>query len=420
MSSSKINVIQKIYVLMLAITPVIDSLNGYFIKSGITKGVSIGDVYRGIMIVFILCIWSRHISKVNFGLMFLIIGYLFSISLIQLLFQISRESLISEILNVAQWSIIFILFFSYLDLNRVKILDFKVVDRIFEIWCVITPLTLIVPYILGIGFNTYHDTGYKGFYYATNAITYFLIVLFLYNVFKLIRKITIFRIFQTAMTIFAIAMLGTKSGYVSIIIIPILCIIIQFKRNLLKGVLSVFMIFITFISVGYLFLQTYSEQIVKILGRHSYFSQNSDSFISFITTGRSDRVNMYYSYIKNTKNYIFRVFFGSGYDIERKLGAIEMDYFDAFFMFGLIGLIIISTFTLYVFNKRSKRNNELFIIAYGITIVFSILGGHIWNNALSSTCFAMVCCGLILNKQQESNIEKKDSLLQKSIIEKEG
>lgn len=413
MSSSKINIIQKIYILLLAITPLIDSLNGYFIKSDITKGVSIGDIYRGIIFVFILCIWSRYISKVNLVLILVIIGYLFSITLVQLLFQVSRESLISEILNVAQWSIIFILFFSYLDLNRAKILNFTIIEKIFKIWCIITPLTLIIPYFLGIGFNTYYDTGYKGFYYATNAITYFLIILFLYNVFKLVRNITIFGLIKAAMTVFSIAMLGTKSGYVSIIIIPILCIIIQFKKNLLKGFLAVFMIAITFVSVSYLFLEIYSQQIIKILGRHSYFSQNSDSFISFITTGRSDRVNMYYSYIKDTKNYIFRVFFGSGYHIEKKLGAIEMDYFDAFFMFGLIGLIIIISFTIYVFNKRIKKNNELFIIAYGITIVFSILGGHIWNNALSSTCFAMVCCGLILNKQDESNIKNKCNLLKR-------
>lgn len=402
MDRLKMNMIQKVYVFILAISPLIDSFNGYLIKSGITKGISLGDVYRGIMIIFILVIWSKCISKVNLGIMLILLGYLTSISLVQILFQISNNSLLNEFSNVAQWSIAFILVFSYIDFYRVGIMKINVIDKVFDIWCVITPLTLIVPYILGIGFSTYYDIGYKGFYYATNAITYFLIILFLMNMFKLTEKITLFRLFQTGVTAFCIAMLGTKSGYILLAVILIISILIQYKKNFKKGVTSLLLVTITFFTTGYLFLEVYAEQIEKIIGRHSYFSKTSDSFISFITTGRSDRISEYYMYIKHSKSFIFRLLFGSGYNIEKILGSIEMDYFDAFFMFGLIGLLIIVWFTLYVFNKGLKKSNWVFIIAYIITIAFSILGGHIWNNALSSTCFAMISCKLILGKDTGS------------------
>lgn len=393
------NIVQKIYIWIFALVPLIDSFNGYLIKSGISGNFSLGQLYRLLTLIFVIVIWSKRMTVAYFKIFIVIVEILFASRMLQIMFGINNDSFINEIMNIVQWIMIIILVFSYMDLKRSNVVNVDIIYKIFDIWRTIAPLTIIIPYILGLGFSTYYDTGYKAFYYATNAITYFLIILFLLNMMKLMEKVTAFRIVQMVMTAVAIAMIGTKSGYVFFVVILLVTVFLQFRKNFVKGFLSVIGTFTGVIAGAYLIVKVYSEELAKIYLRHSYFFQQSDSLLAFITTGRSDRIFNYYSYIKNSDHYLLRLIFGSGYSIETTLGSIEMDYFDAFFMFGIFGLSLVIWFTIYMFRKREKQKNGLVLMAYVITIVFSIFGGHVWDNALSSTCFAMVCCILISERK---------------------
>lgn len=404
MKVSKSKLIKNIYLVLFIITPLIDSLNGFFIKSGYLSAISIGDFFRLTLILYVGYLWFNCISLKNFIIFLIIVAYLVIDCLLQILLQINTNSVFNEIMNIILWlmSIFFIL--SFQDINRRRIVLLEDIETIFDWWIFLTPLTLIIPYFLGLGYSTYYDIGYKGFYYATNAITYFLITLYIHSIHSCINRFTYKRLINIFLIAISIAMLGTKSGYVCLIILPLLVITIKFKSNLIKLIQTYSVGLIVFIATLLIFINFYSEQIVKILNRHTYFSQNATSFISFLTTGRIDRLSTYYNYVKNTPSFIFRLLFGSGYGLEKQLGAIEMDYFDLFFIFGFFGLLIYSLIIIYIFFLRNKTNNknEIYLVAFLISIGFSFLGGHVLNNALSSTCFSMLCSLLIGKESGES------------------
>jgi len=405
--------VQRLYILIFAIVPLIDSMNGYFLKGGFEGSLTIGSIYRMVLILFVACAVIGHLSKRNFICLSIIIGYFIFACIIQKVSGINSKSLLSEVQNLMQWGLIFVLFFSYSDLYRDKVLRNKEIEIIFSVWELLVPLTLIIPYVLGIGYNTYYDTGYKGFYYSTNALTYFLIILYTFSIYKLLKRITIIKLLKVYMIGYSLAMLGTKSGYVAIVVIPIICTSMRLKDIFTKfklknislskkqvKIYSVYLvlIIISLLGIAKLFTSTYSSQIQKIISRHTYFWGKSSSLISFITTGRSDRIADFNSYIKESGSYLFRFIFGSGTSIKTDVGVIEMDYFDAFFMFGLIGTCIFIAFSIYVYMFREKEN-RVEGIAYILTIAYSFLGGHVWNNAFATTCFAMVCEKLISKKK---------------------
>lgn len=405
--------VQRLYILIFAIAPLIDSMNGYFLKGGFEGSLTIGSIYRMVLILFVACAVIGHLSKRNFICLSIIIGYFIFACIIQKVSGINSKSLLSEVQNLMQWGLIFVLFFSYSDLYTDKVLRNKEIEIIFSVWELLVPLTLIIPYVLGIGYNTYYDTGYKGFYYSTNALTYFLIILYTFSIDRLLKRITIIKLLKVYMIGYSLAMLGTKSGYVAIVVIPIICASMRMKDIFTKfklknvslskkqvKIYSVYLMFIiiSLLGIAKLFTITYSSQIQKIISRHTYFWGKSSSLISFITTGRSDRISDFNSYIKESGSYLLRLIFGSGTSIKTDVGVIEMDYFDAFFMFGLIGTCIFIAFSIYVYMFREKEN-RVECIAYILTIAYSFLGGHVWNNAFATTCFAMVCAKLISKKK---------------------
>lgn len=396
----KLDRIQKIYILIFGCTPIIDSLNGFLLKSGISGGLSIGKIYRLITIIFIAVIWIKNTPSWSNVKKIIIIALGLSVTvIIQLVFGITKGSIVSETMNIAQWIMMPIIFFSFIDIKDKEVIGINCIYKIMDIWRVVTPLTIVVPYILGIGYATYHDTGYKAFYYSTNAITYFLIILFLFDMGELIKNVTKFNIIKTVLTAFSLIMLGTKSGYAFMIAIILGTAFLKYRKDFKKGISRILIISVIMLLVVIVLIKLFPEQFTKIFSRHLYFLQQSDSFLSFITTRRSDRIPVYFSYIQHSGNYVLRVLFGSGYTLANKLGAIEMDYFDALFMFGVFGISIIIWNTIYIFKNRNKLKNDLVLVAYFITIIFSMLGGHIWSNSLSSTCFAIVCCMLVSERK---------------------
>ena len=92
--------VQRLYILIFAIVPLIDSMNGYFLKGGFEGSLTIGSIYRMVLILFVACAVIGHLSKRNFICLSIIIGYFIFACIIQKVSGINSKSLLSEYLFI--------------------------------------------------------------------------------------------------------------------------------------------------------------------------------------------------------------------------------------------------------------------------------------------------------------------------------
>ena len=83
--------------------------------------------------------------------------------------------------------------------------------RLFDRLAILFPLTILIPYLLHMGYSTYYgDVGYKAFYYATNEISFAIcvMIMFLWN--RLREELSIRYIVYFLLNAASCVLLGSK------------------------------------------------------------------------------------------------------------------------------------------------------------------------------------------------------------------
>lgn len=387
--------IENIFFIIFLILPIMDSLNGVINGGGNENGISLGIVYR--VAVFIICLFINYkflilnsSIKVFIGIiLFIFIPQLFNLyeldKLIILLFKLILPIVCIE---------------TYRLLNSRRVLPKNFVDNLLGCWSIIFPLTILVPYFLGIGFRTYGSgsVGYKGFYYSQNDIGFILSILYIYSLNKVLEKVKIIRLVNIILIMLCSLLLGLKSNYLIIMAATFYYLI---KNNGNKSTYKnklIMLIVVIFGAITIYFM--YNDQIKMIYDRWIYFISQRN-FISFMTSARSDRILPTFFYIK--ENYSIQHFIfgtGLGYTRANLSKFIEMDFFDIYFQLGIVGLtfILFYYFSLYYKNYKKKTNKNFYNIGFLTSMTISFLAGHVLQSALSGMFFSIICCGIISNK----------------------
>ena len=88
---------------------------------------------------------------------------------------------------------------------------------VFNIWCVLYPILIIVPGLLSIGNAAYDGTvGWKGLFYAVNEISFIISTLIMYCFWKLKKCPSMRNVIELALNCYCIIRMGTKTGYATI------------------------------------------------------------------------------------------------------------------------------------------------------------------------------------------------------------
>lgn len=389
--------------ILFLVLPIVDSLNGLINNGGNNGGISLGIIYR--FVVALVCVWlivSYKLRKRVAVLLFLLAGLL-AVSLM------TNGRNIGLYLNYLVRLVLPMLIITAIEsCVKARVVARNLTHEMFLRWRYWFPISIIIPYVLGTGFYTYENsTGYKGFYYAQNDIGYVLIMLFLFSVYELSRRMELKNVVAVILLMICNLLLGLKSNYILAVAIFVFYLIREKgDRNRVFKEIAV----TAAVAVGVLFLAiVYWDKILLIVERWRYFYVRMD-LLSFITSTRSERVVPAYEWILRRWG-VAGVLFGSGAGYQLHAGLVEMDLFDIFFQIGVFGVVLVYGF----YFRLLKRYHATGFYKWGfwISILYSTLVGHVLESALSGMFFSMLCCGSIYEHCCENVVEKQKYVQQK-------
>ncbi|SCN23727.1 hypothetical protein N3C_1460 [Clostridium sp. N3C] len=397
----KIN-IQLVFIVLFSMSPLIDSLNGLIIKSGVKSSITIGQIYRFLIILILAFFWLRNFKLKKYVVFLSIFSYFVIAILIHDFIGSTTQSVISELIDLSRWLLLPFMLFVFISLNKEGEIKRKAVSKVLYIFSILVPLTLLIPYVMGVGYGTYYSTGYKGFYYSTNALSYTLIICFFYSLNKLLNNFSKKYIVTMILNVVCIILVGAKAGFLFTFLIFILSVgnklrlYIKQKENSNFNIRTILIILVIFFATIFLVFVCFYDKLFYIWERQKYLFADSTGLLSYLTSKRTDRIPLYFNEISSSSFTLIRVLFGSG-DMTDHLLLIEMDFFDLFFTYGILAVLIFVGVLGYFVKYRNGKGSKFYLYAFCLSLIYSFWGGHVLNNALGSSVFALVCFGMILN-----------------------
>ncbi|WP_240616011.1 O-antigen ligase family protein [Listeria kieliensis] len=407
-----------IFIFFIWIFPVTDFLNGFFLTSG--YAIPIGILYRFCFFFFLICVIASGLfakSKFTWLILFFIVGN-FSIFLIQgIVLQNSLDWLAKDALVFVKyflWALIPYYFaqhkksFKQVNLNAL----FLWISFLFTI-------ELIVPYFLGIGYKTYDhsDAGYKGFFFANNDTSLAFIVSITFTARALLAALqktwNLRVLFLTVLlfgNLFSLLLLGTKTGILYGILVYVFSLFYLLFKATYETVLhkiSIWLISLFSCSWIVLFGFRYMAELVQgTYERIIYFYYLYDgNLIRLLTSSRSHFLENGWQYFLSDPHMPLTLLFGQGFEYRlehfERLGLIEMDFFDAFFGLGFLGVLLLFLLLGYfAFKAFQPGKRSIYSFVFVVIIVYSFFAGHVLFSALSSTFLGLVCGGIILQERK--------------------
>ncbi|MDY3845816.1 MAG: O-antigen ligase family protein [Eubacteriales bacterium] len=394
---------------MLYLLPFIDSINGFLIQS-VGINLSVGVAYRLFLFFSLaLCMFTAKMDMTVLKNTILLAVCLFSSVLFH--FEGNRIDEILDISKIILFPLLFLVISAYMKEDSVFA---KKMKKIFHWYAVAFPLTLIIPYFLGVGYSSYeNNTGYRGFYIALNAISSVIILTCVYSFYLMIRKTGVFNCIVFLMNLFCAFTLGTKSAYliiaVSIVVITLGDII--FRQAVRMDIIRIAALGI--IAVALIVVKEW-ELILSIVDRWQYFFK-SKSFISFMTSDRADRIVPAMKYIMRSEYRPFYLLFGYGLipgSEKFEYPLMEMDFFDIFYLYGIINFVLVCALVVNIFRKSPRDKNVIFKYLYFLTVLIAFWVGHVFTNALSVMVFAFIAAFMCYDrdgiiKNENATVMKK-------------
>ncbi|WP_127836927.1 O-antigen ligase family protein [Clostridium prolinivorans] len=423
---NKLSFEEVVFYYILSLTLFIDFLNGIWIKF-VNPNISLGQFIRVLVTMFcIYCIFKYNSTKSKRILYFFSIIFFLGINF---LFYNKFFNIYSSF-KLIYFLVLTLAIFSLYDAKKFQLSTIvsSINNNLY-----ILPILILTSYVLNIGSSSYtKGFGYKGSFISLNGLNISMIVLLIFaiekefNKFKYIKKFLML-VYIIIPTIF----LGTKSS----ILFSIFSFILYFVYNKIykinsinndKSVKNIYSYIGIILIIIFLILNNYSYLILrKILERQIYFIQftlqktNNYNIITYLLSTRNIFLREISKYFLNNFS-IIKIFIGSGaFEIQKELAhilglnglkSIEMDLFDIFFYYGIIGVILTYGFCVYIFIKNIPKENfkvkRPFFISFICIIIFSILGGHVFFQPMSSTFLSISLCGLYMkgfNNKDENN-----------------
>lgn len=398
-----------IILLMFALLPV-DMLNGLVLKSGINLPISIGQLFKLLILVFL---FFRFLSKpklllISFGFTLLLLLP----SLYQSVKQLSAAFLFADIIKISKYLaplfsfLFFVDFIKQSDENGIRKLM-----KLAQFSYLVLAGNVLLKYI-GLGYPMYEfgSIGSKGFFYAGNEISALLVILSSIIAFDLWHNKKRIKYFLFwALTLFVGLTISSKTGVVGIMLIFLLIPLKRPSIRLSIGRLIFFLSAIFLIVPLVFYLSWKFIQGTAFYIRLLYFSEKFD-FWTFLLSNR----NVFFkdTYQKYIDEYsIIEKIIGVGqsqYELLNNGSIVEVDFADILFAYGILGLIyflLIMTF-LFVQALRFSRNYKYIFANFVLLMVFVLLSisttaGHVYSSGMAAVFIGLLFSLMYFKKDVE-------------------
>ena len=371
--------------IFLLLSPLIDVLTGLQARYNIPC--SLGVIIRGI--ILLVSIIYLYINKKHKSVL-----YLFSIFLALetlVLYFYHDSNILTEIKNII---IIFylplmVLFFSHINLSFILKIN------------LIYLLILVIPYFIGVGFNTYSGldgkSSYLSFFVDGNELSALLLLLLPLSISYLLQnKYYSYLIAFLLLHIIAALIIGTK-----VLLLGTFIVILYFAVKIIKGMESkkrnLFIVgIISFVVLGIIalpFTPVYKNLAVSL----EYYNVNgiTDIFkMKFIDNIIfSKRLSFAKDIFSSFNNSILNILFGVGRSFIILIKDVEIDLLDIVFSIGFVGLILY----IYSFKRKCFELKGVYRFTFILLIIISFFSGHVLIKPMVATFLGVI---FLLNKEE--------------------
>lgn len=441
-----------LYALILTLSPIVDLLIG-FIQRSVPKLAILGAAIRGLLLVFVLIytflIKKENNIKANKYIIVLLLYIVFIVIINNFVFK--------EIIGIIKFFFFPLIICCFIQ-HKEKL--YRIKNAIY-LSGIIYALMLLIPLLTNTALKTYdyNKAGFTGWFYSPNEISGIVSLIVPFIIIKAFEEQNIKRkIFYTIISllyIFIIFTIGTKTPIFAVFITLIgylLLSLIQFfnkktksKENLQNFIIIVFLIvFATFnFKGGIAFnnivlqsnnyqnfsesLQTNNGEQTNLENEETYNNEFIDRDPELENPKTSKILNMIFS---SRDIYLIERFeewkkaslkdklFGTGQIIHKNNSAfhklIEIDIFDVFFCYGVVGYIIFILPLFYIvckmiiyFIKKFKlfiKNYDYW--SYYISVALSVLISSIAGHTLGAPAVSLILSIIIATIYSQINNTK--------------
>ena len=386
--------------LLLYFGIIIDNIVGFQMRTTQNESL-VSKLYRLFIFMFVLVI--IFLCKQS-GRFFFLFG--FSLPVFQMIASGNIDGFLVNELYIAKLLYPIALIMAGMALIKSQRINLKDVDQYLLNISWIYPLTIIIPYIFGLGFKAYKATGFSGFYSAGNEISVILGVCFIIHINSMFERITIKSVFGVLLATISTILTGTKAGIVIICLATIyyfVRLVWGNKNKIIKMCYFIVIIAILLVFANFVFKMLQHEISASIEMFQYKFRQLNYNVVDFIFSKRNTKIAPNFERLREEP---WSLFIGNGYygqvvlnDTRKGIasaGLIEMDFFDILFQYGVI--MAVSIWTSYLKGIIKYRNSfrNQYTFAGGMMLLYSFMAGHTLYSAHTGTVLAILIIGGVL------------------------
>lgn len=418
---------EKIIIILLSITGIVDTINGFTINYYPDSIISVGQVFRAIFILILLWLiikdlrrnstywtlmkrksYSVHkrltdiwINDRYLLLLVLIIIYFVVDTAVIFIFYKSLTVLIKDLITVSKLLLPMLIIVVVSRLYRHGEIGINAIDKVLHFNMIYIPTSLIVLRIFDMGFHSYiTGYGFKGFYNSNNELSIVMSILFIFAWEDLFKhrnsgklKDLLFDVFMLFFVMIPFLLIGAKTSFIVVVTVSVIYLYRIFKKNIinLKSITKFLIIFfiLFLVSAGLV-----SKEILQLIKQQQYFSFNK-SFMSYIFSSRDLYLENLINKLKPDFNLWSTLFGFRGSIIAdgSSFITVELDTFDLLINYGIIGTLLVYYYYLSIlFKEINHLDKELFPYKLSCVIVlaFSTFAGHVMFGAFAGTFLAIV------------------------------
>lgn len=394
--------------ILLILCPIADNINGMLLLSGNDSDIS--SLVK--IIIFLLIILTKlHNVKICRKTFYKYMFFIVTVS--AALFHsvyLFYNGLTYEI-NMLIKLIFPILLFNYLySLNDIP--SMKLMYRVIGFYLWFYPLSLLIPSILGIGYNTYGNfqIGSKGFYYAGNEISGIMVILMVMSLKRYDDTRNKINLLNLLLNVVAAFYIGTKAVFIGIVAVVILYLFKKAKSiYFVVYLVGIILLIIIMCYILKYIRPDFMNEITnmwKLRYTYNVKGQYSNEKVAFMLSGRNAILKNNYLELWN-KFGIMGVFFGGGTFFWNVIcnNIIEMDIFDLLIDYGILATFAYIMVICDIFKKVNYKSEVYRIGLMLIIVLLSFLAGHVVF--APSVTIVMVIALIYFEKNDIYNDEEK-------------
>ena len=403
-----------IFFLLFGLLP-IDMLNGFLLKEvELIPVISVSQLYKIILLMFLFI----RVSTIERIIFLSIFSLLLVPSCYQAFKTFNINLIFIDTVKITKYLASILAFFYF---RRIFVYKRSLLNSIYK-WMFFSFIIIVLNIFLrlfGLGFPMYVlnglEIGSKGFFYAGNEISATLLIVssFLMYWFKLYNKKILFLIIGF-ITILTSLYLTSKTAILGSLLTLLYIQILNPASNKIsaKSIFFYVIFFLFIIPTGTYFIINYLDSS-DLMTRITYFWDRLDIY-TFIFSSRNIYLFDFFEIYKKEYN-IIEMIFGVGQSSFESLNndqIIELDFFDIYFAYGLIGTILFVFYILYILiNAKLKTMSGNFFIFSHYSIYISVLlitlsffSGHIFNSGMAAVFIGCVFALMYYNSNYENKI----------------